>query len=399
LIPNHYAARLSSLDRLIVQSVPPGGNWKAIPESIPSQRLKQIRISYAAGQGSRSTYYGRLHPNAPAYTINTYFTRPGNGCHIHYDERQHRTLSQREAARLQSFPDKFVFYGSKSNINKQIGNAVPPLVAYQIARIFPFKGQFVDLFSGAGGLSQGFLWAGWSPIIANDIEESFLATYRANIHESVIVGDIRDKSVFNIIIEKCKEARLLKPDIPLFVIGGPPCQGFSTAGNRRSMCDDRNWLFSQYKAMIEELMPDGFVFENVPGLMNMDGGRVFKMIYDELRPTVKHLITWKLQAEMYGVPQRRTRVILIGDLSGTIKNEPPIPVTQLSKQSKLCGNLHPAITVKEALSDLPPLEPEEDGSNKQYLHEPEHPYQAFMRSMIPADKYLKELAKSKNVDS
>ncbi|RQW79508.1 MAG: DNA cytosine methyltransferase [Methanothrix sp.] len=399
MIPNHYAARLSSLDRLIVQSVPPGGNWKAIPESIPSQRLKQIRISYAAGQGSRSTYYGRLHPNAPAYTINTYFTRPGNGCHIHYDERQHRTLSQREAARLQSFPDKFVFYGSKSNINKQIGNAVPPLVAYQIARIFPFKGQFVDLFSGAGGLSQGFLWAGWSPIIANDIEESFLATYRANIHESVIVGDIRDKSVFNIIIEKCKEARLLKPDIPLFVIGGPPCQGFSTAGNRRSMCDDRNWLFSQYKAMIEELMPDGFVFENVPGLMNMDGGRVFKMIYDELRPTVKHLITWKLQAEMYGVPQRRTRVILIGDLSGTIKNEPPIPVTQLSKQSKLCGNLHPAITVKEALSDLPPLEPEEDGSNKQYLHEPEHPYQAFMRSMIPADKYLKELAKSKNVDS
>lgn len=399
LIPNHYAAGLSDLDRQIVQSVPPGGNWKNIPESIPSQRLNQIRISCAAGKGSRSTYYGRLHPNAPAYTINTYFTRPGNGCHIHYDESQDRTISQREAARLQSFPDKFVFFGSKSNINKQIGNAVPPLVAYQIARVFPFKGQFADLFSGAGGLSQGFLWAGWSPVIANDIEKSFLTTYKANIHENVIVGDIRDKSVFNKIINSCLEARFHKPDMPLFILGGPPCQGFSTAGSRRSMCDDRNWLFSQYKAVIQELKPDGFVFENVPGLMNMDGGKVFKMIYDELRHTVKRLITWKIRAEEYGIPQRRTRVILIGDHSGTIQNDPPMTVTRLSKQSKLCGKLHPAITAKEALSDLPPIEPKEDGSCKQYLSEPKNPYQAFMRSRITADEYLMELAKSKNVES
>ena len=72
-----------------------------------------------------------------------------------------------------------------------------------------------------------------------------------------------------------------------------------------------------------------------------------------------------------------------------------IPVTEMTKQSKLCGKLHPAITVKEALSDLPPLEPEEDGSNKQYLHEPMNPYQAFMRSMIAVDRYLMELKKSK----
>jgi len=399
LIPNHYAASLSNLDRLIVQSVPPGGNWKDIPESIPSQRLNQIRISYAAGKGSRSTYYGRLHPSAPAYTINTYFTRPGNGCHIHYDECQNRTISQREAARLQSFPDKFVFYGSKTDINKQIGNAVPPLVAYQIARVFKFKGQFVDLFCGAGGLSLGFLWAGWNPIIANDIEKSFLATYKANIHENIIEGDIRNKSIFNMLIEKSMEARFLKPEVPFFILGGPPCQGFSTAGNRRSLCDDRNWLFSQYKAVIEELKPDGFIFENVPGLMNMDGGKVFKMVRDELGYTVKRLITWKIRAEEYGVPQRRTRIILIGDPSGNIQNEPPMAVTSLSKQSKLFGKLHPAITVKEALSDLPPIEPEEDGSNKHYLCEPKNPYQALMRSRMNPDEYLVELAKGKYVES
>ena len=103
MIFNHYAAKLSDLDMHIVNCVPPGGNWKDIPETIPSQRLAQIRESYKAGKGSRSTYYGRLRPEMPAYTINTYFNRPGNGCNMHYE--QNRTLSQREAARLQTFPD------------------------------------------------------------------------------------------------------------------------------------------------------------------------------------------------------------------------------------------------------------------------------------------------------
>src|SRR5688572_12906421 len=95
-IPNHFSPALSELDLTIARAVPPGGNWKNIPESVPSQRLKQIRESFAAGEGSRSTYYGRLRPDAPSYTISTYISRPGNGCHIHYDYNggQHRVLSQ-----------------------------------------------------------------------------------------------------------------------------------------------------------------------------------------------------------------------------------------------------------------------------------------------------------------
>ena len=106
-IPNHMTARLSLLDMRMVNSVPPGGNWKNIPVEIPSKRLEQIRESFRRGEGSRSTYYGRLRPDQPSYTISTYFSRPGNGCHIHYE--QDRVLSQREAARLQSFPDSFSF--------------------------------------------------------------------------------------------------------------------------------------------------------------------------------------------------------------------------------------------------------------------------------------------------
>ena len=132
IINSHAAPSLSSLDVLVCESVPPGGNWKDIPESVPSKRLQTIRESFTRGEGSRSTYYGRLDPGKPSYTINTYFTRPGNGCHIHYDMsgHQHRTISYREAARFQSFPDSFRFEGSKTSIATQIGNAVPPLLGF-----------------------------------------------------------------------------------------------------------------------------------------------------------------------------------------------------------------------------------------------------------------------------
>lgn len=399
VIPNHYAATLSELDRTIARAVPPGGNWKDIPESVPSRRLQQIRVSYAAGKGSRSTYYGRLRPDAPAYTINTYFTRPGNGCHLHYDYAggQHRTLSHREAARLQSFPDRFVFHGSRTAVSTQIGNAVPPLLAYNVARAIPHCGLFVDLFSGAGGLSLGFQWAGWQPLIANDVDEPALSTYRANIHDDVVIGDIRNDAVFESIVGRCQEARAKDPDVPFFVLGGPPCQGFSTAGNRRSSGDDRNWLFRQYKAILERLRPDGFVFENVPGLLNMEGGRVFEAVSDELASTIDRLVFWKLRAEDYGVPQRRTRVILVGDSTGTIQNDAPPQVTQLGDKINLFSEPAQAVTAYAALSDLPALEPGEDGSGKTYAHEPCHPYQKFMRSLMSVDVYLQALSDSTNI--
>ena len=395
-IPNHFSPRLSELDLMIARSVPPGGNWKNIPESVPSQRLRQIRESFAAGKGSRSTYYGRLRADAPSYTISTYISRPGNGCHIHYDYSggQHRVISQREAARLQSFPDAFIFKGSRSAVNHQIGNAVPPLLAYQIAKALPFKGQFIDLFCGAGGLALGFIWAGWEPIVANDVEPYFVETYKANIHRNVVTGDIRDQSVFDAIIEQGKQGRRGKRRTPLFVLGGPPCQGFSTAGNRRSMDDERNWLFIKYKAILESVQPTGFVFENVPGLLNMEGGRVFGMISEELKSVTKVFSTWRLSAESYAIPQRRMRVILVGDSKPGKSLEPPIPITQYeARRASLCASRAPAITVGEALSDLPPLSPGEDGSFKDYLHAPQNPYQQLMRSCITPEKYLELIPK------
>lgn len=387
-IPNHYTAKLSKLDLQIARAVPPGGNWKNIPKHIPSKRLEQIRESFAAGEGSRSTYYGRLHPDRPSYTINTYFNRPGNGCHLHYDSEggQDRVLSEREAARLQSFPDDFIFLGSHASIHKQIGNAVPPLLAYHIAKKLPVTGQYVDLFSGAGGISLGFKWAGWRPIVANDIEDTFLETYKHNIHQDVVVGDIRERHVFRKIVQVVQQNR--KHDLPLLVVGGPPCQGFSTAGNRRSLADERNHLFNEFKALVETIKPDGFVFENVTGLLNMDRGAVFEMIRKELRLFGNPLVPWVLNAEEYGIPQRRTRLFLLSLPKAWSAGAPPAALTGMEADITLFGRTAKAVSVRDALSDLPPLSHGEDGSFRQYVSEPQYPYQALMRSRISVDEYL-----------
>ncbi|MDE1821025.1 MAG: DNA (cytosine-5-)-methyltransferase [Euryarchaeota archaeon] len=378
-IPNHYSPRLSELDLRMVKAIPPGGNWKSIPLDIPSRRLSQIRRTFLSGNGSRSTYYGRLDPDMPAFTISTCINRPGNGCYIHYDWEggQHRLISQREAARLQSFPDWFAFQGTRASVNRQIGNAVPPLLAHHVARKLGRPGVFVDLFCGAGGLSLGFKMAGWTPLIAVDLDPSAVATYGQNVHESVVAGSIEDDAVFEALLEKVGELR--PSDQPMFVVGGPPCQGFSTAGNRRSTADPRNSLFRRFSMFIEEARPDGFVFENVPGILSMDRGRFFGVILHELSKHVAGVSHWQLAAVEFGVPQRRRRVFVVGRRNQSGKLSPPARVTRLPDGQSSLDGVARAISVREALSDLPPLVAGEDGSHLDYVHAPEGAYQELMR--------------------
>jgi DNA (cytosine-5)-methyltransferase 1 len=390
VIPNHLTARLSAIDMKMVESIPQGGNWKNIPLSIPSKRLEQIRLGFDQGKGSRSTYYGRLRPDMPSYTINTYFNRPGNGCHIHYS--QDRVISQREAARLQTFQDNFVFFGSQNAVNTQIGNAVPPLLAYQIAKTLGEPGIFVDLFSGAGGLGLGFKWAGWQPIVANDIEERFLQTYAQNVHHSVVPGSITDPEVYKKILDIAQVARKKSGCVPFWVLGGPPCQGFSTAGHRRTMEDQRNHLFWDYKRFLEALKPDGFVFENVTGLMNMQGGKVFAIVKEAFQSVMPSIQGWLLATEEYAIPQRRKRVVLVGSKKKNFEVFPPKRLTTCLPTYELFSDLQPAVSVAEAISDLPPLIHGQDGSELQYLGEPSTAFQSFMRGSLTAKDYLFRIA-------
>ncbi len=372
MVYNHVTYPLSELDLKMVRSVPPGGNWKSIPPDIPSKRLEQIRKS-----GGRTTLYGRLSWDRPSFTITTYFNRPGNGTYIH--PRDNRVISAREAARLQSFPDNFVFSGPKSSLCVQIGNAVPPLLAYFLARKIKVKTgtkNVVDLFCGAGGLSKGFEWAGFNIIAANDNYKQACDTYRANHPGTVLVeGDITKKEVKEALFEVVKDK-----DIDI-IVGGPPCQGFSHAG-KRLIDDPRNFLFKEYVEIVKKVKPKVVVLENVEGILTMNQGKSFESIKESFRELGYELAGKKLYAVKYGVPQKRKRVVMIGVLESSPEDCYP---------EEIFNNENQFLTVKEVISDLPEIKVNGGSDVIDFKTDPKSPYQKFMSGLISVEDFVKTL--------
>ena len=366
----HSSYSLSDLDMRMVRSVPPGGNWKAIPLSIPSKRLEQIRIS-----GGRTTLYGRLRWEAPGYTITTYFNRPGNGCYIH--PSQDRVLTSLEAARIQSFPDSFRFKGSKTSRTKQIGNAVPPLLAFSIAdkirKAHPELKSTVDLFCGSGGLTLGFKWAGFTTVAANDFFKEAGLTFQANFPKVKYVGgDITDLDVKNQIFDAIDENGGV--DI---VIGGPPCQGFSNAG-KRMIEDPRNALYKEFVDIVIETNPKIFIMENVEGIMSINEGKTFAEIKETFRELGYNVTGRKLIATQYGVPQKRKRVIIIGSKLGESSVLFPDPILEEDN----------FITIKDAIGDIT-AKPTEEIDDEIKIGAAKSPYQELMQGLITPKQYLK----------
>ncbi|NMA44387.1 MAG: DNA cytosine methyltransferase [Candidatus Diapherotrites archaeon] len=168
----------------------------------------------------------------------------------------------------------------------------------------------VDLFAGAGGLSEGFKQAGFNTIAANEIENDFSKTFKLNHPEAkVFTEDIRNISVKD--FQKQCGINGIEVDV---LIGGPPCQGFSMAG-RRDPKDPRNSLFMEYIRFVKELKPKYFVMENVPGILTMKNSKgklVHEIIESEFRKIGYQVKHKKLLSADYGVPQKRRRVVFIG---------------------------------------------------------------------------------------
>ncbi len=302
-ILNHTTFKLSDLDMEMVRSVPQGGNWKSIPQEIINKSQRLVKITKTGG---RTTLYGRIDYTKPSYTITTFFNRPGNGTNIH--PIHDRVLSVREAARFQSFKDDYLFYGNQSQILKQVGNAVPTLLAYQIANNIVEKCDCrtsIDLFCGAGGMTAGFKEAGIHSILSNDIEESACITLKANNPEiEVFCGDITQQETKDYIVEKALEKNV---DV---ICGGPPCQGFSLAGFRL-IDDPRNQLFKEFVEIVSRIKPKVIVFENVDGILSFQGGVVYRSILDLFSELGYNTEGRVLMANDFGVPQKRKRVFII----------------------------------------------------------------------------------------
>ena len=200
--------------------------------------------------------------------------------------------------------------------------------------------NIIDLFAGVGGLSYGFSkLPQFNILVANEIEKDISIAYKLN-HPNVEMLNCDINNLTEKILEKALKGQ--KIDI---VVGGPPCQSYSTLGKRQM--DERANLFMQYKRVLMILQPKAFVFENVVGILSMDKGKLFKQIkseFEELGYTLQYDV---LDAVNFGVPQHRERVILVG-FKGSNNFIYPTPTHG--------EGLKPYVTLKDAIGDLPKLE-------------------------------------------
>lgn len=173
--------------------------------------------------------------------------------------------------------------------------------------------EFIELCSGAGGLSKGFIQCGFKPILLNDIDKYCIETLKKN-HPNVTI------------INKCmKEIDLnLYKNIDI-LMGGVPCQSFSYAGKRKGLDDMRGNLLLEFIKIVKNICPKIFIIENVKGLYTHCNGTTFKKIYDEIENTNNYNIYCKvLNSNDYGVPQNRERLFIVG-VSKNIKKEFKFP--------------------------------------------------------------------------
>lgn len=202
----------------------------------------------------------------------------------------------------------------------------------------------VSLFCGAGGMDLGFKQAGFNILWANDFDKDATVTYKNNISNHVVLGDI------------CQISNDEIPDNPDVIIGGFPCQGFSVANTKRNMEDERNFLYKEMLRVIKNKQPKVFVAENVKGLLSMEGGKVIDMIVKDFEDIGYHVDYKVLNSADYGVPQTRQRVIIMGNKIG-VENIYPSKThfSHSDKQQTLFSTenkLKPYITTKDAIGFL-----------------------------------------------
>lgn len=215
---------------------------------------------------------------------------------------------------------------------------------------------FIDLFCGAGGMSYGFEMVGFKPVLAIDIWQDALDTYKHNNpNGTTLCADLSNIDIKQV----AQDYGIKKVDL---IIGGPPCQGFSVAG-KRIVDDIRNKLYKSFVSFVEYFSPDMFVMENVPNILSIGDGIVRESILADFKALGYDVKYKVLTASDYGVPQNRRRAIFVG----TKKGEFDFPTPSVKTK----------VTTSQALSDLPESSVA-DGSK--YAESEQSDYQKWARS-------------------
>jgi DNA (cytosine-5)-methyltransferase 1 len=263
------------------------------------------------------------------------------------------------------------------------------------------KYKLVDLFSGVGGISQGFHWAGFETVIANEFDKQIGEAFKFNFPKAkTLIDDIK-----NVDFKSVLTSMNIEPGEVDVIAGGPPCQGFSMANRKRIEEDERNLLFLEFVRAVKEVQPKCFLIENVMGMtaekvaIKLRERSVVDSMTEYFKELGYHISFRSFKAEEHGVPQMRRRVIVVGtrleckfdDLRymriGNLKKE------YLSKEQmagiddiqhtlfdeSLSSGLKYPTTVWEAISDLPQFEDGGSGDGMGYASRAMNEYQKLMR--------------------
>ena len=213
--------------------------------------------------------------------------------------------------------------------------------------------KIIDLFCGIGGLSLGFEQAGFEVVSAVDMWADAVKTYNHNRKSKVAeVISVEDYNEYRL-------PKILETEKITGIIGGPPCQGFSTVG-KRDIDDPRNKMYLEFYKAVKMADPDFFVIENVKGMLTLNKGAFVKDLLDRFGENgLGYTINYKLlNAADYGIPQNRYRVFYIG-----IKN----------KKFDFPAVFQKKLTAKDGISDL------EGATAEKYGSEPQNEYQRNLR--------------------
>lgn len=270
---------------------------------------------------------------------------------------------------------------------------------------------FIDLFAGCGGLSLGLEKAGFIPLYVNEINKDALETYLINrdqdfpyLREKFNSHDIKEiitkDKFFNNLFKEFKKSfgRDFKSNKVDLVVGGPPCQGYSGIGVRRSYSVDKiqlpsNHLYQDMAFFIHSIKPKMFMFENVRGLLNSRWtskgikGEIFKDVLNTFKKIPNYNVTYKLvHAKDYGVPQNRPRVLIIGILKNIFETscDDSLDAGLLPKPK------HDYPDLVDVLSDLVDKKFKYGESTNKYPNDPKSKWQKEIRKKPSGKSYFKK---------
>jgi DNA (cytosine-5)-methyltransferase 1 len=225
------------------------------------------------------------------------------------------------------------------------------------------KPTVIDLFCGAGGLSKGFSQAGYHVMLGSDIDKTFGKTFLESHERAAFIP----KPIQSLSSEEILSKSGLVPGQLDVLVGGPPCQGYSIYNHSRGEHDPRAGLFREYLRIVRDISPKWLVMENVTGLRSIAGGKLIETIQEEFLK-IGYNVEWRiLNAEDYGIPQERRRIVFIANRIGAHILFPKI---------EYGVGLKPFTTIWDAIGDLPVLTSERSDN---YATPAKSEYQKYMR--------------------